>query len=134
MWPFVIGFSCVPSIEQFDSGINQKEEDIPQFSFETDVLPIFEQYECAQCHLQAIQTYETVMNSRAGVMNELFNACINMMWIEPFQPENSFLLHKIEGTHLDIGAQGGSTMPNEQGVDPQDATIIRQWILAGALP
>ena len=53
--------------------------------------------------------------------------------VTPSDPDNSYLFHKIRGTHLTVGGSGsqmplGGTPLSESNID-----IIRQWIQAGAL-
>ena len=77
-----------------------------------------------QCHNESIEDYTALMQQPAGAEDYLNNACVNMKWVEPNEPEKSFLLHKIEGTFLDLGALGGSMMPIDSAVAPEDADII----------
>ena len=52
------------------------------------------------------------------------------MRVEPFRPDDSYLVHKVEGTQA-VGAQmpfGGPPLPDE------DQMLIRQWIADGAMP
>lgn len=47
-------------------------------------------------------------------------------------PDNSYLVHKIQGTHLDVGGSG-ARMPFGRTALPQDAIdVIRAWIQDGA--
>ena len=121
-------------LEEPDLPVLEDEIEEIVYSFATDILPIFQQYDCAGCHAESMEDYTVLMQQRAGAVDDLNNACVNMMWVEPNEPEKSFLLHKIEGTFLDIGALGGNMMPDESGVAPEDADIIRGWIAEGAHP
>jgi len=50
--------------------------------------------------------------------------------IEPSEPENSYLMHKLKDTQADVGG-AGTQMPLG-GLDPADIQLIEDWILAGA--
>jgi hypothetical protein len=53
--------------------------------------------------------------------------------VEPFDPETSYLVHKLEGTQASVGGSGG-LMPLGQGALPAaDIQLIRAWITEGAL-
>ena len=127
-------FSCTPiPTDPVDTGLMEAED--PALSFARDVLPIVQQHDCARCHLSSVTEYEEITANRAGYTDEWYNACINMMWIEPFEPDRSFLVHKIQGTYLDVGAQGGDVMPLDGAtLSEMEIDIIREWIQGGALP
>ena len=57
----------------------------------------------------------------------------NMPRVTPAMPANSYLWHKINGTHLQVGG-AGSQMPLGVPLPPGDLRLIEQWILDGALP
>jgi hypothetical protein len=56
--------------------------------------------------------------------------------IEPFEPDSSYLVHKIEGTHLDVGGSG-ARMPfgcsGSSCLSREQVHLIRQWVTEGAL-
>ncbi len=52
----------------------------------------------------------------------------NFDLVEPLQPDNSYLIHKLEGTGLNP-----SVMPLGGALPQPTIDIIRQWILAGAV-
>lgn len=56
-----------------------------------------------------------------------------MQRIQPGQPDASYLIHKLQGTHLTVGGSG-SQMPLG-GAPLSKATIdrLRAWVAAGAL-
>ena len=104
-----------------------------------DVQPIFT-VNClfSGCHagsspeegmsLVAGQTFSNVVNvaARQASMNR----------VTPNQPDDSYLVHKVQGTHLNVDVGGsGSQMP--LGLSPlsqSDIDLIRAWIQAGAQP
>ena len=55
---------------------------------------------------------------------------LDMDLIEPLDPPRSYLWHKINGTHLDVGGEGDLMPP---GIfDGDTLALIEDWILAGA--
>lgn len=110
----------------------------PPPSFEADVAPILE-FQCQGCHFvtdnppqilvtgqETRATYDRLVDRPAG------GAPLD--YVEPGAPEDSYLLHKIEGTHRDVGGEGNHMPPPQarRRVPPADVAIIRGWIEAGA--
>ncbi len=53
--------------------------------------------------------------------------------IDPGDPENSYLLAKVEARHLDLGGSGSSMPPDDRPQLPDDERVLlRAWIEAGA--
>jgi hypothetical protein len=89
---------------------------------------------CSPCHqgatapenlmLSDTQTsYDNLVNVRATEYPVLFR-------VSPGDPDNSYLIHKLEGTQ-EMGAQ----MPKgETPLSPETIAVIRQWIANGAPP
>ena len=72
------------------------------------------------------QTFSNVVNVAARQL-------LTMNRVTPNQPDLSYLVHKIQGTHEAVGGSG-SQMP--EGLSPlsqSDIDLIRAWIQAGAL-
>ena len=54
--------------------------------------------------------------------------------VEPGEPDQSYLVHKIEDTHLDVGGMGFA-MPNFSDLLAEDEIqLVRDWIEQGAAP
>ena len=99
-------------------------------SFESDILPLFKASNCDNCHGSMITTYDTIVSTMAGDFDDGANACVLMPWVTPFEPEKSYLQHKIDGTFINFGTEYGDTMH----LFPGEEEIVRQWILDGAHP
>ena len=57
----------------------------------------------------------------------------SMQRVDSFQPDLSYLIHKLEGTHTGVGGSG-LQMPVLGNKVPQESiNVIRAWIAAGAL-
>ena len=56
---------------------------------------------------------------------------IGMSQVEAGDADNSYLLHKINDTHLDVGGNGGS-MPIGGSLSADEIAILTDWIDEGA--
>ena len=104
-------------------------------TLEQDIQPLLDAW-CVECHsvggsaegrgiFEAGTTWNNVVNVPSG------GSALD--FIEPFDPDNSYLWHKINGTQGTVGG-GGSQMP--QGGPPFLDTfaldLFEDWILGGA--
>lgn len=107
-------------------------------SFSQDIQPVFTGG-CAfsGCHgtspnppekpmmLSQGQAYDNIVGVSAGELP-------SMNRIEPGQPDNSYLVHKIQGTQADVGGSG-DRMPLGTAPLPQTTIdLIRRWVQEGA--
>ena len=88
---------------------------------------------CTACHIGA-GAPQGLRLDEANAFNDLVNVSAQevggLLRVDPFNPEDSYLVQKIEGT-ASVGAQmpfGGPPLPDE------DIVLIRDWIFDGALP
>jgi mono/diheme cytochrome c family protein len=86
---------------------------------------------CIQCHIgagapQGLRLDEVnAFNDLVGVRSRE----VDLLRVDPFNPDDSYLVRKIEGT-ASAGGQmplGGPVLPDE------DIMLIRQWVLEGAM-
>jgi hypothetical protein len=102
-------------------------------SFSRDIAPILEK-RCAVCHLTGDEPGGMALHMQAA-----YDSLVNVASKESPLPrisagdaERSYILHKLNGTHLTVGGSG-VRMP--LGAAPLDAAFIlalTQWIQAGA--
>lgn len=52
--------------------------------------------------------------------------------VEPGAPERSYLMHKLDGTHLDAGGSGEQMPFGAAALDEATRQTVRAWISAGA--
>jgi Ca2+-binding RTX toxin-like protein len=100
--------------------------------YSTQIQPIFSA-RCDQCHSgsgapQGLQL--DASNSYADLVNVASQEVPSLMRVEPGDPDNSYLVQKVEGTAAVGGRMplGGSKLPDDE-ID-----LIRQWISEGANP
>ncbi len=77
--------------------------------------------------LGAGQTFSSVVNIAARELP-------SMNRVTPNQPDNSYLVHKVQGTHIDVGGSGSRMPLNRSELSQSDIDLIRAWIQAGAQP
>ena len=102
-------------------------------SYAADVQPIFTMW-CASgnCHNPPgprrnldLSDYAAVNSTAIGIVS---GQAAPMNFIEPFDSANSYLMHKIDGTHGSVGGAGGQMPVGSQA----EADLVRAWIDQGA--
>jgi hypothetical protein len=88
---------------------------------------------CTQCHIGANAPQGLRLdaaNSYAMLVNVASNEVPSLLRVNPGNPDQSYIVHKIQGN-----AAVGGRMPLGQAALPQDRIdLIRSWIAAGAPP
>jgi hypothetical protein len=109
---------------------------VDQVTLSGDVQPIFTST-CALsgCHagtnpqldlnLSEGQTFANVVNVPAMEL-------ATMNRVTPGQPNSSYLVHKVQGTHLDEGGSGFQMPIGGSPLTQTQIDLIRAWIAAGA--
>ncbi len=111
---------------------------VDQVTLSGDVQPIFTG-RCALsgCHvgtnpqlgqnLSVGQTFASVVNVPAVELS-------TMSRVTPGQPDNSYLVHKVQGTHVNVGGSGFQMPLGRSPLTQTEIDLIRAWIEAGAQP
>ncbi len=87
---------------------------------------------CTRCHIGAAAP-QGLRLDEANAFDNLVNVRsreVGLLRVEPFRPDDSYLVRKVEGTQS-VGAQmpfGGPPLSDE------DQLLIRQWVANGAMP
>lgn len=115
--------------------------DTPVTAYEEDIQSIYDSSGCGSCHYDegmaadlspirldnAADSYATTVDLDAP---QTGNA---MKLIKPGSAEESYLWHKIKGTHLDPPSNGSGTgMPPFDALEPAVILVIEAWINEGA--
>ena len=105
-------------------------------SFATQVQPIFTN-NCAFAGCHAGTSPQQGMNLSGGlayqnIVNVLSSERAGMMRVTPFQPDSSYLVHKIQGTQGTVGGSGGQMPLGGTPLPAQQISLIRAWITQGA--
>ena len=106
----------------------------PPVSFRTDIAPLFKT-RCAVCHLNGSEAGKLALHPRAARASLVGRKSgeSTLQLIAPGKPDASYLVMKLEGTHIARGKGSGARMPFGQA--PLDAAAIakvKNWITAGA--
>ncbi|RJG03355.1 hypothetical protein D3878_18610 [Noviherbaspirillum sedimenti] len=102
-------------------------------SFKKNVLPVF-QRNCLACHVTGEE------QGGLGLMPKLAYKSLvgkpslqsGLPRVAPREPERSYLLHKLRGTHLDQGGSGARMPLGLQPLGDEEMAQIVAWIAAGA--
>ena len=100
-----------------------------------DVQPIF----TANCALSGCHAGANSILGQNLSVGQTFQSIVGVSSIQssfprvkPFRPDSSYLVHKVQGTHLSVGGSGGR-MPLIGGPLTQaEIDAIRAWITDGA--
>jgi cytochrome c553 len=102
-------------------------------SFKTNVLPLLQRH-CVACHLTGEEqgglglTPKLAYNSLVGKAS----GQSGLLRVAPGEPERSYILHKLRGSHLDQGGSGARMPQGLEPLGPEDMGQLLAWIQAGA--
>ena len=102
-------------------------------SFKKDLMPLL-QRQCVACHMTGDE------QGQLGLMPKLAYSSLvkkqstqaQMPRVAPGEPERSYLLHKLRGTHLDQGGSGARMPMGMPELSEEDLARLTAWIKAGA--
>lgn len=102
-------------------------------SFSRDLVPVL-RTQCATCHMTGQEAGQMALHPGAAYASlvNVKSPVVGLVRVVPGKPEQSYLLMKLNGTHLDHGGTG-TRMPF--GVPPLPQKVVDQfaaWIKAGA--
>ena len=109
---------------------------VDQVTLSGDVQPIFTST-CALsgCHAGTNPTLDMNLSEGqtfANVVNVPAMELATMNRVTPGQPNSSYLVHKVQGTHLDEGGSGFQMPIGRSPLTQTEIDLIRAWISAGA--
>ncbi len=104
----------------------------------SDVQPIF----TGNCALPGCHIGSSPAEGMSLVAGQAFISVVNVAAMElptmnrvtPNQPNDSYLVHKVQGTHLAAGGSGSRMPLGRSPLSQSDIDLIRAWIQAGAQP
>jgi hypothetical protein len=129
-----LGLACQDSARESTpplSGQNQK----ATLSHAVDIQPIWEGSCLSGCHPGNDSMLSLEPDYAWKTMVGIPSVEVPLMdRVEPGEPDQSYLVHKIEDTHLDVGGMGFA-MPNFSDLlGEEEIDMVREWIEQGAAP
>lgn len=99
------------------------------FSFKRLIQPILDA-QCVSCHLSGASQGGLNLEDGYAYQSLVRQQSRQNKWrrIEPGNPDESYLVRKLEGSHIEIGGEG-TRMPPEGSLDNASLAAIRKWIL-----
>lgn len=103
-------------------------------SFKSDVAPILKSA-YASCHLTGTEAGERALYPLVARQNLVNRSSLSseLLLVDPGNPDRSYLMLKLEGTHLDAGEAGVRMPIGAAPLSAKKLDKIRTWILEGAL-
>lgn len=101
-------------------------------SFARDVQPIL-QASC-DCHVDAAPAQLSFTDAYAGLVDVPSTEAPGLDRVEPGAPDDSYLWHKLSGTHIAAGGSGDPMPAPAGGLDAGSLATIEAWISGGAEP
>ena len=127
MFLLVLLFAC-GSVE--DTGLFEP------LSLDVDIQPVLTRRCQDNCH-SVEDPVSMSMTEGHDTYGELVNIAATQAplydRVEPYEPDLSYLWHKVNGTHLEVGGMG-SQMPRRGELLESERAMIRRWIEEGAFP
>ena len=100
-----------------------------------DVQPILDVSCNVGCHGAVFPSDGLSLTNAYGVLVNVPSSDVPTMdLVEPGSPQDSYLWHKLEGTHLSVGGSGVSMPKGSPLLSLTDRQVVEQWIVEGALP
>lgn len=108
----------------------------PVVSYQADIVPLLEG-NCATCHLTGEEAGGMSLVGDAAIaslVDKPAQGAPAILRIAPGDPDRSYIVMKLEGTHIAHGGSGARMPFGGPPLAPTQITKIRNWIAAGANP
>lgn len=131
-WVVVVAFlaGCNGNDDVDTDDTDREDSEVEALSHATDIQPIWNAG-CVGCHIGAAQgglALEDGHTAMVGVASS-----IGMNYVTSGSPDDSYLWHKLNDTHLTVGGTGDA-MPQTGAIRADQLADIEAWILSGAAP
>ncbi len=101
-------------------------------SFSREIVPLLKRH-CVMCHMEGGAQGGLSLHPQAHKkLVDVPSAQSNLPLITPGSAQDSYLYHKLRGSHLDVGGSGDSMPYQRDLLDAADLELIQQWIAHGA--
>lgn len=102
----------------------------PELNYHADIAPIFTI--CAPCHLAGFANGGLSFDNGANDLVSVPSRA-GLPYVTAGEPDQSYLLFKLEGTQLDVGGFG-ARMPIGPPLADEEIDLVACWIEDGASP
>ncbi len=109
----------------------QAASDICTPRFDDDVRPVLDAA-CGSCHVMGSSGNFNFASGHSALV-DVASGQSALAYVKAGDPDASYLLHKLRGTHLSAGGSG-SQMPFGGMLPPADIDLVEAWIASGAQP
>jgi hypothetical protein len=102
-------------------------------SFKQSIVPVLKS-KCAACHLTGQEAGRLALHpdaARTSLVGAKSSEA-DLLLVKPGAPDQSYLLMKLQGTHLERGGQGARMPFGAPPLDAETIAKVREWIAAGA--
>ncbi|MFN2328386.1 MAG: hypothetical protein ABR612_05675 [Chromatocurvus sp.] len=108
-------------------------ESAAEGDFSSTIIPLLES-RCASCHLMGSEPGNLALHGAAAHASLVGRQATgaDMLLVRPAEPEASYLLHKLRGTHLKVGGSGARMPFGAASLIESDIKKIETWIANGA--
>ncbi|MGK2286265.1 hypothetical protein [Pedomonas sp. V897] len=102
-------------------------------SFQRDIVPVL-RTRCATCHMTGREAGNIALHPGAAYASLVNVSSVSSkhLRVKPGAPEDSYLMMKLDGTHLDAGGKGARMPMGAPPLDEKTREKIRNWIAEGA--
>lgn len=103
-------------------------------SFSKDLVPILKT-RCATCHLTGAEVGKLALHPGAAyqsLVNVPSTGAAGLTRVLPGKPEASYLVMKLEGTHIAKGGKGARMPFGAPSLSAEQIGMFKAWIKAGA--
>ena len=102
-------------------------------SFARDIVPLIK-FRCVACHLTGEESGSLALYPAAAYASLVDKASVGgpLKRVEPGEPDRSYLVRKLEGTHIEVGGSGMRMPLDGAWLSDAETAMIRAWIGAGA--
>jgi hypothetical protein len=104
----------------------------PAPSFARTVQPILDA-NCS-CHFDGAPAELSFASAYADLVDVPSTEAVGLDRVEPGAPDQSYLWHKLSGTHLGVGGTGDPMPAPSGGLGAGSLATVEAWILGGAEP
>jgi len=102
-------------------------------SFKQNIVPVLKS-KCASCHLTGHEAGALALHPGAAYASlvNVKSSQVDLPRVKPGAPEQSYLLMKLLGTHLEHRGQGARMPFGAPPLDTDTIAKVREWIASGA--